>query len=367
MKRDYYEVLGVHRDASDREIKKAYRQLAVKYHPDRNPGSTEAEEKFKEAAEAYAVLGSPEKRQRYDRFGHAGVGAGGGFDRDVFADFGDILGDFFGFGDIFGGRRRSQVRQGAHLQYDLTIDFEQAVFGDTVKIKVPKTTECETCSGSGADPSVGTQVCNTCGGQGQVRLQQGFFTISRTCPNCRGRGRTIGKRCQDCSGAGRKREEKVLEVQIPAGVDSGSRLRIPGEGEAGFQGGPSGDLYVEISVKEHPFFKRQGDNIYCEMPLTFSQAALGDNIQVPTLEGSAKLKVPAGTQTGTVFRLKGKGVVSLNGRGRGDQLVSVALVTPTSLSREEKELFERLAEISSTPYETEDKEGFFEKVRDIFG
>ena len=371
MKRDYYEVLGIDRNASAQEIKSAYRKLAVRYHPDRNSGDKEAEEKFKEAAEAYSVLSDPDKRAHYDRFGHAAAGTGGfgGFDPDVFSDFSDILGDFFGFGDIFGSSRarRNRPQRGADLRYDLTIDFEEAVFGVKAKIKIPRARTCDACNGSGADPKHGTTTCSTCRGQGQVRFQQGFFTISRTCPNCQGSGTIIEKPCSNCHGSGRVQQEKVLEIKIPAGVENGSRLRISGEGESGVNGGPPGDLYVVISVKDHPFFKRQGDNIYCEVPLTFSQAALGTTIQVPTLEGSETLKIPEGTQTGSVFRLKGKGVVSLNGRGKGDQLVSVTVVTPTQLTREQKELFRKLEEISPPLEEKTPNEGFFGKVKDIFG
>lgn len=371
MKRDYYEVLGVPRNATPQEIKSAYRRLAVKYHPDKNAGDKEAEEKFKEAAEAYSVLSDSQKRAQYDRFGHGAFGTGqgfGGFDPDIFGDFSDILGDFFGFGDIFGSSRRrtrSRAQRGADLRYDLTISFEEAVFGVKTKLKIPREEDCTSCSGTGADPDGGTAVCSACRGQGQVRYQQGFFTISRTCSNCHGTGRVIQKPCQECRGRGRVPKEKTLEVRIPAGVDNGSRLRIAGEGEAGIGGGPPGDLYVVISVKEHPFFKRQGENIYCEVPITFSQAALGAEIKVPTLEGEEKIRVPEGTQTGSVFRLKGRGAVSLNGRGKGDQLVTVTVVTPTKLSREQRELFKKLAELSSE--EKSQSDNLFGRVKDIFG
>lgn len=371
MKRDYYEILGVGRNASQQEIKSAYRKLAVQFHPDRNSGDKAAEEKFKEAAEAYAVLSDREKRERYDRFGHSGVSgsAGGGFDPDIFSDFSDILGDFFGFGDIFGSSRRrsrSRAQRGHDLRYDLTIDFEEAVFGVKAKIKLPRQQTCPDCSGSGADPAHGTAVCSVCGGQGQVRFQQGFFTISRTCSRCNGAGRTIEVPCSNCQGSGRVQKEKVLEIKIPAGVEDQSRLRVAGEGESGIQGGPPGDLYVVISVKPHPFFQRQGRDLYCEIPLTFTQAALGAEIEVPTLEGKQKLKIPPGTQTGELFRFRGQGVTSLlNGGGRGDQLVKVKVVTPTKLSKEEKELFQRLAELSPAPGQS--GQGLFEKVKEIFG
>lgn len=370
-KRDYYEILGLEKNAPPPEIKSAYRKLAVKYHPDKNAGNKDAEEKFKEAAEAYSVLSDPQKKAQYDRFGHAGLGspAGGfgGFDPDIFADFSDILGDFFGFGDVFGGsrRRRNQPQRGADLRYDLKISFEEAVAGVKTKIKIPRQEMCGRCNGSGAEPGTGRSSCTACGGQGQVRYQQGFFTISRTCSYCHGTGQVIRNRCTDCQGTGRIENEKVMEVKIPAGVDEGSRLRIPGEGEAGINGGPPGDLYVVIFVEEHPIFKRQENNIYCEVPVTFWRAALGGEINVPTLAGEEKIKIPEGTQTGTVFRLKGHGVVSLEGRGKGDQFVAVRVVTPSKLSKEQKQLIDRLAEISGD--EVEERGNIFEKVKDIFG
>lgn len=371
MKRDYYEVLGVGREASQQEIKSAYRKMAVKYHPDRNPNDKSAEESFKEAAEAYSVLSDPEKRARYDRFGHGGVANGsfGGFDPDVFGDFSDILGDFFGFGDIFGGsrRRRGQGQRGADLRYDLTIEFEEAIFGTQAKVKIPRAQSCEKCSGSGADPRYGLTTCSTCNGHGQVRFQQGFFTISRTCNACQGLGKIIKEPCGECRGSGRIQKEKVLELKIPAGVENGSRLRVVGEGEAGYQGGSPGDLYVVVSVKEHQFFKRQGDDIHLDAPISFSQAALGADLQVPTLEGIQKLRIPEGTQTGTVFRFKGKGAININGRGRGDQFIKVVVSTPKKLTKKQKELFEELALELDQAGQSEDNEGLFEKVRDIFG
>lgn len=368
-KRDYYEILGVGRDAGQQEIKSAYRRLAVQYHPDKNAGNKEAEERFKEGAEAYSILSDAEKRARYDRFGHAGVspGAGGfgGFDPDVFADFSDVLGDFFGFGDIFGGpgRRHNQPQRGADLRYDLRISFEEAAFGVKTKLKIPRMEPCPTCEGSGADPGEGLETCSTCGGQGSVRYQQGFFSISRTCANCHGRGQVVKVPCSDCHGRGQKKEERVLELKIPAGVDEGSRLRITREGEAGLKGGPSGDLYVVISVEEHQFFVRQDNHVFCEVPITFYQAALGADLSVPTLKGTVeKIKVASGTQSETVFRLKGRGIPSLNGGRKGDQLVRVKVVTPKKLTREQRELLERLSEISG---EAEESGSLFDKVKEM--
>jgi len=372
-KRDYYEVLGVPREANAQEVKSAYRKLALKYHPDKNPGDKQAEESFKEAAEAYSVLSDPNKRGQYDRFGHAGVNVGGGgfggFDPDIFGDFSDILGDFFGFGDVFGGGRRrrpNQAQRGSDLRYDLCISFEEAVFGVKTKIKIPRQETCNVCGGTGAKPGQGRVTCNTCGGQGQIRYQQGFFTISRTCPQCQGAGQIIKSRCTECKGSGRLPKEKVLELKIPAGVDDGSRLRVAGEGESGANGGPPGDLYVVIEVEEHPFFKRQGNDIYCELPVSFPQAALGAEIGIPTLQGQEKLKIPEGTQTGTVFRLKGRGIVSLGGRGQGDQLVAITVVTPTKLNKQQKEILQQFAEASEEEPE-EASGGLFGKVKDIFG
>lgn len=369
-KRDYYEVLGVGRDASTQEIKRAYRKLAVQYHPDRNPGDPTAEEKFKEAAEAYSVLNNSEKRARYDRFGHAGMGntGFGGFNPAEFSDFADILGDFFGFGDVFGGgrgRSRSRIRRGADLRYNLQIKFEEAVRGVNTKIKIPKLETCAACDGTGANPDTGLSTCSTCGGQGQLRYQQGFFSISKSCSQCGGSGRVIRDPCRKCQGNGRIQREKVLELRIPAGVDNGSRLRVAGEGEPGVQGGPPGDLYVVLSVEEHPFFERHGNDLLCSLPISFSQAALGAELEVPTIDGRDQVRVPEGTQTGTTFRLKGKGVPALNGRGRGDQFVKVTVVTPRKLSREQRELFQNLADISGD--EIEQDSSLLEKVWEMFG
>ncbi|MDQ3819720.1 MAG: molecular chaperone DnaJ [Acidobacteriota bacterium] len=373
-KRDYYEVLGVGRSATEQEIKSAYRRLAVKYHPDKNPGDAEAEEKFKEAAEAYSVLSDAEQRRRYDRFGHAGVSSGagtGGWGAPGFGGIEDILGDLFGFGDVFGagarsgaGGRRSAAQRGADLRYDLEITLEDAAAGMTAQLRIPRLETCDKCKGSGAAEGTQPETCQTCGGAGQVRYQQGFFSVARTCGNCRGTGRVIKSPCDACKGAGRTEREKTMEVKIPAGVETGSRLRIAGEGEAGTQGGATGDLYVVIHVQEHERFERQGSNLYASVPINFSQAALGAEITVQTLGGQQQVKIPAGTQTGTVFRLKGQGMPVLGGRGRGDLFVAVTVVTPTTLTREQRRILEQLAEVETR--DLEDK-GLIDKVRNIFG
>jgi molecular chaperone DnaJ len=370
-KRDYYEILGVSRTASDQEIKSAYRRLAVRYHPDKNPNDSSAEEKFKEAAEAYSVLSDVEQRRRYDRFGHAGVSSAAGagaWGAPGFGGIEDILGDLFGFGDVFGagrtGSRRTAAQRGADLRYDLEIKLEEAAHGMTAQLRIPRLEGCETCQGSGAAAGTQPETCQTCSGTGQVRYQQGFFSVARTCHACRGVGRVIKNPCPDCKGSGRVEREKQMEVKIPAGVETGSRLRVQGEGEAGTQGGPSGDLYVVIHVAEHEQFERQGSNLYDAVPITFAQAALGADISVKTLEGEERLKIPMGTQTGTVFRLKGKGMPVLGGRGRGDLFVSVTVITPTTLTREQRKLLEQLAEVENK--DLEDK-GLVDKVRDIFG
>lgn len=372
-KRDYYDILGISRTATDQEIKSAYRRLAVKYHPDKNPGDAAAEEKFKEAAEAYSVLSDAEQRARYDRFGHAGVSSSagaGGWGAPGFGGIEDILGDLFGFGDVFGaggragGARRSAGQRGADLRYDLEITLEEAAAGMTAQLRIPRLEGCDKCKGTGAAEGTQPEACQTCGGAGQVRYQQGFFSVARTCGACRGTGRIIRTPCEVCRGAGRVEREKTMEVKIPAGVETGSRLRIAGEGEAGTQGGATGDLYVVIHVKEHEQFERQGSNLYASVPVTFAQAALGAEIPVTTLDGQQQLKIPAGTQTGTVFRLKGHGVPILGGRGRGDLFVSVTVMTPTTLTREQRRLLEQLAEIENKDFE--DK-GLLDKVRDIFG
>ena len=370
-KRDYYEVLGVGRTANDQEIKSAYRRLAVRYHPDKNPNDSSAEEKFKEAAEAYGVLSDAEQRRRYDRFGHAGVSSSAGagaWGAPGFGGIEDILGDLFGFGDVFGsgrtGSRRTAAQRGADLRYDLEITLEEAANGMTAQLRIPRLESCDTCQGSGAAAGTQPESCQTCSGSGQVRYQQGFFSVARTCNACRGAGRVIKNPCAECKGSGRVEREKQMEVKIPAGVETGSRLRVQGEGEAGTQGGPTGDLYVVIHVAEHEQFERQGSNLYQAVPITFAQAALGAELSVKTLDADEKLKVPMGTQTGTVFRLKGKGMPVLGGRGRGDLFVSVTVVTPTTLTREQRKLLEQLAEVENK--DLEDK-GLVDKVRDIFG
>jgi molecular chaperone DnaJ len=369
-KRDYYEILGVSRTAADQEIKSAYRRLAMRYHPDKNPNDAAAEEKFKEAAEAYAVLSDPEQRRRYDRFGHAGVSssAGASWGAPGFGGIEDILGDLFGFGDVFGGTRggarRSAAQRGADLRYDLEITLEEAANGMTAQLRIPRLETCEKCKGAGAAPGTSPETCSTCGGAGQVRYQQGFFSVARTCHVCRGTGRVIATPCPDCKGAGRIEREKSMEVKIPAGVETGSRLRVQSEGESGANGGPPGDLYVVIHVAEHEQFERQGSNLYSSVPITFAQAALGAETSVKTLEGEQSLKIPMGTQTGTVFRLKGQGMPVLGGRGRGDMFVSVTVITPTSLTRDQRRLLEQLAQVENK--DLEDK-GLVDKVRDIFG
>ncbi len=369
-KRDYYEILGISKNATDAEIKTAYRKLAVQHHPDKNPGNTEAEEKFKEAAEAYSVLSDANKRASYDRFGHAGAnGQGfGGFDASGFSNIEDIF-DLFGFGDMFGGGRggrggRSSAQRGADLRYDLEISLDEAATGIEQTLRIPRLEKCEECDGKGAEKGTKPETCITCGGSGQTRYQQGFFSVMRTCPNCAGKGQIIKTPCKKCHGAGRIEKEKTLEIKIPAGVETGSRLRVNGEGEAGTGGGPTGDLYVVIHVAEHENFERQGANLYASVPVSFAQAALGAEIQVKTLDGEESLKIPAGTQTGTVFRIKSQGMPVLGGRGKGDLFVAVTLVTPKTLTKEQRKLLEQLAEIEDTEFEDE---SFMDKVRNIFG
>jgi molecular chaperone DnaJ len=362
-KRDYYEVLGVTKTASEAEIKKAYRQMAVQHHPDKNPGDAVAEEKFKECAEAYAVLSDSQKRAQYDRFGHGGMG-GGGFDPG-FSNIEDIF-DIFGFGDMFGGRQRtrSRVQRGSDLRYDLEITLEEAANGKDEKLEIPRLEMCEECTGSGAEKGTTAENCISCAGSGQTRYQQGFFSVMRTCPNCSGKGTIIRNPCKECKGNGRIEKEKTLEIKIPAGVETGSRLRVTGEGEGGVHGGPSGDLFVVIHVAEHETFERQGANLYSAVPISFAQAALGADIKVKTLEGEEDLNVPAGTQTGTVFRIKSKGMPELGGRGRGDLFVAATLITPKSLSKDQRKLLEQLAEVEDTEF---NDESFMDKVRNIFG
>ncbi len=374
-KRDYYAVLEVSRTATDPEIKSSYRRLALKFHPDRNQGDTTAEEKFKEAAEAYAILSDADKRARYDRFGHAGVGGGAqGFDPSQFTGFEDIfggLGDIFGFG---GGGRRSGPQRGADLRYDLEIKFEQAAKGTETNVQIPRHETCESCKGNGSAPGTTPTTCPQCRGSGQLRYQQGFFTVARTCSQCRGAGKVIAKPCPDCKGAGTIERQRKLTVKIPAGIATGQRLRLTGEGEAGTLGGPAGDLYVVIYVREHEFFQRDGNNLHCTVPLAFTTLALGSEIKVPGIDGEETVKVPESTQTGTTFRLRGKGMPDVSGRGRGDLLVTVHAITPKKLSKEQKKLLEQLAatlpEQKVKPQERDDDgddRGIFGKVKDIFG
>ena len=371
-KRDYYDLLGVSRSATDQELKQAYRRLAIKYHPDKNPGDKDAEERFKEIAEAYQVLSSAEMRARYDRFGHAGVGAGAGAGAAGFGQgfpgFEDILSDLFGFGEIFGARtgRRGGPRRGADLRYDIEITLEEAAAGLKTKIRIPRLETCETCHGNGAAEGSAPVRCSTCGGAGQVRYQQRFFSVSRTCSACRGAGRVIRDACRECRGEGRIEHDKTLEIKIPAGVDTGSRLRIAGEGEAGEVGGGQGDLYVIVHVKEHDFFERRDAHLYCAVPISFTQASLGAEITVRTLDGEETLRIPEGTQPAAVYRLKGKGMPVLGARGRGDQFVSVNIITPTNLTREQRRLLEEFAKLE-TPNGQSDDRGIIDKVKDIFG
>jgi molecular chaperone DnaJ len=371
-KRDYYVVLGVQRDAGDQELKSAYRKLAHQYHPDKNPGSSEAEERFKEVSEAYAVLSDSEKRARYDRFGHRGGqspfdGFGGPFAAGG-AGINDIFGDIFS--EMFGGGVRSRQRarpRGSDLRYHLEISFEEAAFGKTVRIQIPRPKRCETCQGSGARPGTGPRVCPTCGGSGEIRLTQGFFSIARTCHHCAGAGQVIADKCPSCGGAGHIPEEVSVEVKVPRGVDTGTRLKLSGEGEpAPGPGGQPGDLYVVVQVKEHPVFQRQETEVICEMPIGITQAALGAQIEVPTLDGPVKLKIPPGTQSGKVFRLRGHGFPALNGSGRGDQHVRVAVETPTHLSREQRELLERFAALSGDETHPRSR-SFWSAVADLLG
>ncbi|MSO83310.1 MAG: molecular chaperone DnaJ [Acidobacteria bacterium] len=376
-KRDYYEVLGVPRTAGDPEIKSAYRKLALQHHPDRNPSNAEAEEKFKEAAEAYAVLADEDKRRMYDRFGHAGLGSGAGFDPSVFTGFEDILGglgDIFGFGDALGGRgRRGGPQRGSDLRYDLEISFEESAKGAETSIQIPRQEPCETCTGSGAAPGSKASACPQCHGRGQLRYQQGFFAVARTCGQCRGAGSVISKPCTTCRGAGRVQKERKLTVRIPAGIATGQRLRLGGEGEAGPSGGPPGDLYVVIHVQDHAFFHRDGNDLFCEIPLNFPTLAMGGTIRIPTLEGEETFTVPESTQSGTTFHLRGRGMPDVTGRGRGDLLVTVKVMTPRKLTREQKKLLDQLAaslpkeQFEPTPVVEQDDKGLFDRVKNIFG
>ena len=372
-KRDLYEVLGVNRDASEDELKKAYRKLAMKYHPDRNPDNKEAEEKFKEVKEAYEILTDANKRAAYDRYGHDGInpqmgGGGGGQGFDGFADaFGDIFGDIFGGGGG-GGRGRSNVYRGADLRYNLEITLEEAARGAEKTIRIPALEECGTCHGSGAKPGTQPKTCPTCGGAGQVRIQQGFFSIQQTCPKCHGSGRIIPEPCTTCGGAGRVKRQKTLEVKIPAGIDDGMRLRHGGQGEPGVNGGPAGDLYVEIHIKQHPVFQRDGDDLHCEMPISFTTAALGGEIEIPTLDGAANIRIPAETQSAKVFRLRGKGIRNVRTHAPGDLMVHVIVETPVKLTDRQKELLREFGEIASSNAERHNPKAksWMDKVKDFF-
>lgn len=371
-KRDYYEVLGVERGASEAELKKAYRRLAMKHHPDRNPGDKAAEDAFKEANEAYEVLSDAGKRSAYDQYGHAGVdpqmGGGGGFGGGS-ANFSDIFGDVFS--DFFGGQRGGQrggAQRGSDLRYTLELDLEEAVRGTTVTIRVPTLVNCKVCEGSGAKKGTTPVTCTTCGGIGQVRMQQGFFSVQQTCPRCHGSGKMITDPCGSCHGHGRVEEHKTLSVKVPAGVDTGDRIRLSGEGEAGTMGGPAGDLYVVVNVREHAIFQRDGKHLYCEVPISFADAALGGELEVPTLDGRVKLKIPEGTQTGKLFRLRGKGVAPVRGGGAGDLMCKVAVETPINLDRRQRELLDEFRQsLAGNSSHSPKANGWFEGVKRFFG
>ena len=368
-KRDLYEVLEVSRTASLDEIKKAYRKKALQFHPDRNPGNAQAEESFKEATEAYSILSEPDNRRKYDQFGHAAFQQGGGAGFEGFADFSgfeDIFGDLFSsfFGGSMGGGRRGRGRAGRDLKYDLTVTFEEAVFGADKEIEVPRRLLCKKCEGSGSKNGSKPEECQQCGGSGQIRIQQGFFTIGRTCHVCNGQGHVIKDPCADCAGTGLSAVKSRIKVKIPAGIDHGQRLKLRGEGEGGTAGGPAGDLYVQIVVERHPFFEREETEILCQFPLSYASAALGAEVEVPTLDGPTKLKIPAGTPSGKVFRLKHNGVASLTDGRRGDQHVTVVVEVPKKLSHERKELLEKLRDLEIK--EGTDEKGFFEKMKAMF-
>ncbi|RTL53029.1 MAG: molecular chaperone DnaJ [Rhodocyclaceae bacterium] len=369
-KRDFYEILGVNRDANDDEIKKAYRKLAMKYHPDRNPDNPKAEEQFKEAKEAYEILSDGNKRAAYDQYGHAGVDPQAGMGGGGAGGFADAFSDIFG--DIFGGRQggggRSNVYRGADLRYNLEISLEEAARGAETRIRIPTMEECEDCGGSGAKKGTEPKTCPTCNGHGQVRMQQGFFSIQQTCPKCHGTGRYIPTPCPSCHGAGRKKTHKTLSVKIPAGIDEGDRIRLTGEGEPGVNGGPPGDLYVQVHLKAHAVFQRDHDDLHCEMPISFTVAALGGEIEIPTLDGVAKLKIPAETQSGKVFRLRGKGIKGIRSIGHGDLLCHVAVETPVSLTDRQKELLKEFEEISQGNAQKHNPraQSWMDKVKDFF-
>lgn len=372
-KRDCYEILGVAHSANADEVKSAYRKAALKWHPDRNPhAKQDGEEKFREATEAYSILSDPQKRATYDRFGYAGLARGGfdgGVNQTIFDEFQDIFGDFFGFEDIFGGRRgRTRAQRGADLRYDMKLSFEEAASGVNTKIRIPRLEFCEVCNGTGAKAGTGVVACITCGGRGQVHYQQGFFTISRTCPDCRGAGQIVRESCADCRGKGRIERSRTIDLRIPPGVDSNTRLRIPGEGEPGGNSGPAGDLYVVLDVKPHPYFERRDADLYCTVPVSIVQAALGTEISVPGLNGEETVKIPEGTQTGEIIRLKGKGMPDPHGGGKGDLYVNIHVEIPTKLTRDQRRLFEQLG--ATLPVENQPARrdsSLFEKVKDIFG
>ncbi|WP_199609203.1 molecular chaperone DnaJ [Flocculibacter collagenilyticus] len=374
-KRDYYEILGLSKDASERDIKKAYKRLAMKHHPDRNQGDTASEEAFKEVKEAYEVLSDEQKRQAYDQYGHAAFdqarGGAGGFGGGG-ADFGDIFGDVFGdiFGGGGGGRRQSRAQRGSDLRYNMELTLEEAVRGKSAEIKVPTWVACEPCDGSGAKKGSKPSTCGTCHGQGQVQMRQGFFAVQQACPTCHGRGSVIKDPCNKCHGQGRVEKTKTLSVKIPAGVDTGDRIRLSGEGEAGQHGAPAGDLYVQVHVKDHAIFERDGNNLYCEVPTSFTQAALGGEIEVPTLDGRAKLKIPSETQTGKMFRMRGKGVKSVRSGVTGDLICKVVVETPVNLTEKQKDLLRQLDDTmgvgeEAAKYRPKEK-GFFDGVKKFF-
>ncbi len=371
MKRDYYDILGVSKSATDDELKKAYRKLAMKHHPDRNPDNPEAEARFKEAKEAYEMLSDPARREAYDRYGHAGVdpNAGGFAGGQGFGGFADVFGDIFG--DIFGGQRsggggRNQVYRGADLRYAMEITLEQAAAGHTTEIRVPGWEHCETCHGSGAKPGTQPTGCKSCGGQGAVRVQQGFFSIQQTCPTCRGSGKVIPDPCTACDGIGRIKKSKTLEVKVPAGIDDGMRIRSTGNGEPGINGGPPGDLYVEIRVREHPVFQRDGDDLHCEVPVSMTTAALGGNVEIPTLDGGAEIELPEGTQTGKQFRLRGKGIRGLRSSYPGDLYAHVVVETPVRLTDRQKELIRELDASLADPKHSPQTRNWMDRVKEFF-
>ncbi|MBI5545595.1 MAG: molecular chaperone DnaJ [Deltaproteobacteria bacterium] len=371
-KRDYYEVLQVAKSASADEIKSAYRKAVFKFHPDKNPGDKDAEDKFKEASEAYAILSDTEKRARYDQYGHAGLGAnpfegfggfGGGFGGSINDIFGDIFAEMFGGGR---GRGRSAAQRGADLRFNLEIGFEEAAFGTEASVKIPRPKRCDGCNGSGSRAGTSLKACPTCGGVGELRFTQGFFSIARPCSHCNGTGRVVTDPCPTCRGAGKVNAEATLTVKVPPGVDTGTRLRLTGEGEPGDNGTSPGDLYVVLHVREHPLFQREENDLLCEVPISFVDAALGSSVDVPTLEGKVKVKIPPGTQSGKVLRLKGKGIPDLNGYGRGDQHVRIVVETPCNLSKEQKRLLEEFARVS-TPDSHPQGRSFWGKVKEVFG